>query len=584
MANLPVITKKTNLLKHISAFGLSTAALLSPTAQSVSFNIGEVEGNATSQLSVGASWRVEDPSSNLISVGNGGSAPSNTTDDGTSNFEKGETFSKIFKGIHDLELTYQNYGAFFRGKYWYDFELEDENRIHGNIANDYAAGEPLNDDGFSSFARFSGAEILDAFIYGDFEVNEMPLDLRLGSQVVSWGESTFIQGGINSINPFDVSAFRRPGAEIKEGLLPVPMIYGALAINDNLSVESFYQLQWKKTEIDGCGTFFSTADWAAEGCDGLAFASIIPDATNVLANTIVERSADDEPENQGQYGVALRYYSEALDTEFGAYYINYHSRLPYVSVIRSTLGTHPAAIPNPNGFDGQYRVVYPEDINLIGLSFATNIGSWALSGEVSHRPDLPAQINGADLLLAGLTDGLAPNPFSSEIEATALGEEAAGFRKFAVTQAQATAIGFFDQVLGASRITLIGELGATFVHDLDDQLRFGRNTAFGVGQSDEDGYLTDTAWGYRLRGTLEYPNALAGVNLKPIISFSHDVDGYSPSPAQQFQESRKQLGLAINFDYLSKYAGSLSYTRYFGGEYNEITDRDFIALSMSFSF
>lgn len=64
-----------------------------------------------------------------IGTRNGGHASSQTSDDGRLNFKKGETFSKIFKGIHDLELKYGDTGAFFRGKYWYDFELKDEHRL-----------------------------------------------------------------------------------------------------------------------------------------------------------------------------------------------------------------------------------------------------------------------------------------------------------------------------------------------------------------------------------------------------------------------------------------------------------------------
>src|SRR5690554_755321 len=60
-----------------------------------------------------------------------------------------------------------------------------------------------------------GAEILDAFVWGDFDVAGAPVNVRVGRQVLSWGESTFIQGGVGSINPVDASAFRRPGAEIR---------------------------------------------------------------------------------------------------------------------------------------------------------------------------------------------------------------------------------------------------------------------------------------------------------------------------------------------------------------------------------
>src|SRR5699024_783383 len=38
-------------------------------------------------------------------------------------------------------------------------------------------------------------------------------------------------------------------------------------LTDQLSMEAFYQLSWKQTVVDNCGTFFSSADVAADGCD-----------------------------------------------------------------------------------------------------------------------------------------------------------------------------------------------------------------------------------------------------------------------------------------------------------------------------
>ena len=73
--------------------------------------------------------------------------------------------------------------------------------------------------------------------------------------------------GVNQINPVDVAAFRRPGAEIKEGLIPVNMFYVAQDLSDSLSMEAFYQLEWAKTVIDNCGTFYSSTDVAADGCN-----------------------------------------------------------------------------------------------------------------------------------------------------------------------------------------------------------------------------------------------------------------------------------------------------------------------------
>ena len=41
----------------------------------------------------------------------------------------------------------------------------------------------------------------------------------------------------------------------------------------------------------------------------------------------------------GQYGVALRLFAPSMnDTEFGFYFINYHSRLPLVNGLTGTVG------------------------------------------------------------------------------------------------------------------------------------------------------------------------------------------------------------------------------------------------------
>lgn len=235
------------------AIALSTAA----PAYAVTFNIGEIEGQFDSSMSIGASWAMDDPDMDLVGAANGGTGFSQTGDDGRLNFKKGETFSKIFKGVHDLELRYRDSGAFIRGKYWYDFELKDESRLFKDIS----------DSNRKEAAQSSGAEILDAFLYHNYYLGDLPGTVRLGKQVVSWGESTFIGNSINSINPLDAAAFRRPGAEIKEGLIPVNMLYVSQGLTDRLSMEAFYQLEWDQTIVDNCGTFFSGADVAADGCD-----------------------------------------------------------------------------------------------------------------------------------------------------------------------------------------------------------------------------------------------------------------------------------------------------------------------------
>jgi len=623
---------------------VSLASTLASPAFAVSFNIGEIEGQFDSSLSVGASWSTANPNKNLIGVNNGGKGLSQTSDDGHLNFKKGETFSKIFKGIHDLELKYGDTGVFVRGKYWYDFELKDENREFKDIS----------DSNRKEGAKSAGSELLDAFVYHNYAIGDQPGSVRLGKQVVSWGESTFIGGGINAINPIDVSAFRRPGAEIKEGLIPVNMFYVSQSLTDNLSAEGFYQIEWDQTVVDNCGTFFSQPDVIADGCNNnlavLATKNSLasrlgPLATpvnNTLAargvtygnpdeGVIVRRGADRDARDSGQFGLAMRYMFEPLNTEFGGYFMNYHSRAPIFSgrgadaQFYSTSGLAgalvragvpagalanllPSLMPLQVAGNSSYYVEYPEDIRLYGLSFSTTLPTGtAWSGEISYRPNAPVQLNTTDILYSGLTP---LNPNVSVLQGTP-GADQPGYRRKEITQLQTTFTHFFDQVMGAERLTMVGEVGWTHVGGLEStsKARYGRDPVFGPGPlpsgqcealntstlgtsnannvsryCENDGYTTADSWGYRVRAIWDYNNVFAGVNLRPSVAWSHDVDGYSPGPGGNFEEGRKAISLGLDAEYQQTYTASLSYTSFFDGKYSTVDDRDFVALSFGVNF
>lgn len=570
-------------------------------AQAVSFNIGEIEGQFDSSLSVGASWGMRDADKKLVGIPNGGTGQATTGDDGRLNFKKGETFSKIFKGIHDLELKYGDSGVFVRGKYWYDFELQDEDREFKQISNNH------RDEG----ARSSGYELLDAFVYHNYSIGDLPGAVRVGKQVVSWGESTFIGNSINSINPIDVSAFRRPGAEIKEGLIPVNMLFASQSLTNQLSVEGFYQLNWENTVVDNCGTFFGN-DVVAHGCNSNytvgspAIAPLQPVAAAfgqgfqvTREGVVVQRAKDREARDGGQFGAALRWLGD--DTEYGLYFMNYHSRTPTVGTItaNTNLATIGRIVNAANAIApgtgaglaqstmlgrGQYYLDYPEDIRLYGASFSTTLPTGtAWTGEISYRPNAPVQLNTTDLTLA-LVNPIAGNT-ASPIRSS-FGSDNSGYRRKEITQIQSTMTQFFDQVLGAERLTLVGE--AAYVHvgglEAKSKLRYGRDSVYGAYgfQGDTDGFVTANSWGYRARAILDYNNVFAGVNLKPNLSWSHDVSGYGPNGI--FNEGAKAISVGVDADYRNTYTASLSYTDFFGGDYNTLTDRDFIALSFGVNF
>jgi hypothetical protein len=204
------------------------------------------------------------------------------------------------------------------------------------------------------------------------------------------------------------------------------------------------------------------------------------------------------------------------------------------------------------------------------------------------------------LTFASLGSGFSP-VFTSGHAPAVLGGDIQGYVRKPVTQAQVTAIQFIDRVLGASRLTLVGEVGYNHVSGIDNdvgELRFGRDPIFGIGEvannavcqgalntanpdeCNDKGFFTSSSWGYRARASAEYPNAIAGINLTPSVAWSHDVDGYGPN----FNEGSKAISVGLSADYKNTYNASLSYTDFFGGEYSTNTDRDFVALSFGATF
>jgi len=604
---------------------VAVAAGMSGQATAYSFNVGDVDASFNTTLSAGAGWRTTHQDERLIGQGNLGpdytpggpleniGSSTNNYDDGNLNFKKGDTYSKNVKGNSELFLDYQldndtlnRVGAFVRGRYWYDFELKDENRAVDPVGQRRELNSQAKDNA-------SGAEFLDAYVFSDWYFGNVPVSLRYGKQVVSWGESTFIQGGINTINPIDVPAFRAPGAELKDALLPVEMFYMSAGVTQNITVEGFVQADWEPVRTDDCGTFFSTNDFAADGCGPVLLAGQLSDSQALAQGLVSGRVADREADSKDQFGVALRWYVPALnDSEIGFYYIKYNSRLPYVSgIVRDPQNGQ--ALP-------LYFIEYPENIDLYGISINTTIpGGWSLGAEYSYRDKMPLQWNAFELLYGG-NETLNPKtgePASllqvrREAEAGGAslnGQAVDGFDEYGVSQAQFTLIKFFDQVMGASRMSLITEFGATYVHDLPDtdEARYGRSGTFGVGQlpgggcdgegdptqalnintnyCNNEGFTTSFSWGYRTRLVWDYPNAIAGINLSPQLAWSHDVTGYAPSPGGNFNEGNKALGVSLEAVYQNRITGNIGYTNFMDGEpYNELTDRDFVSASVSYSF
>ena len=582
---------------------------LAPTnALAIQFSSETYDGSIDTTISYGISSRQEDQDDRIIGIPNGGEAYSVNSDDGNLNFDEG-TVSNTIKLTSELELNFDTWGLFLRGSAFYDAEIMDEDREHVDLTNE--AEDLVGRD----------AQLLDAYVWSQFEVGENAAEVRFGNQVLSWGESTFIQNSINTINPLDVSKIRVPGAELREALTPIPILSASIDLSENSSLEAFYQLEWQETVIDPPGSYFSTNDFVGDGGERVQLGFGGAPEGDFLG---VSRGDDDEAGDSGQWGLAFRLFAPNLgDTEFGFYYINYHSRLPVISAnagtntglaaagaVYANAGVAPGADPTVDALatdafaqTASYFIEYPEDINLFGISFNTEIGNSgvALQGEISHRQDVPLQVDDVELLFAALSPLNPAFANFGQLGAQDAGEEISGVVERDVTQVQFTATSVFPQILGASQLALVGEVGWMHVNNMPDKddLRLNGSGTFISGNEDlaaahgpaagtyeaAKHFADADSWGYRLLMRMSYDNAIGSVNLKPRIAFADDVQGISPGPGGNFLEGRQAVTIGLSADFLNQWSGDLSYTEYSGaGRYNLINDRDFAAFNLKFAF
>jgi hypothetical protein len=304
------------------------------------------------------------------------------SDDGRMNFDNGDLTGGTIKFNSDIEASLSSsVRAFARVTGFYDAVMASDSSFETSALTDDAS-----DDATMKL------RVLDAYIDYDGEVAGMPLLVRAGKQVINWGESTFFLGGNSIFNSIDVSALTRPGAEIKEALLPVEALYASVSLPYDLSVEA-YVGGWSEFEFVRGGSPMANSDmmfgstektneltFIGGGSDGggnkmncnsadssgriKAVVDYMLDAGSELTagmkdcdvnshqhfthhaalgdvenerrtydDTSQMLRGEDEDSAGDNVGLAVRWYAEALNsTEFGFYYQKNTSRIPYAAI------------------------------------------------------------------------------------------------------------------------------------------------------------------------------------------------------------------------------------------------------------
>ncbi len=304
-------------------------------------------------------------------------APSMRTDNGNLNYDKHDLTQGGIRLTQDITLTKGEFGFFARTISFYDavndrkkdqyrslITAENFQRVgttndpvsNRYFARTYGPGEEIGLSRTDSTLRrqlIADVQLLEFNLFGKLPLpgTEKELSFKIGRQTVNWGESTLLV--INSINqaqPVNTNNLYRFGFQLEEVFTPINMAFASFEPYEGGTVEAFYQFEWQPVEIPAPGSFFSFVDVGTQNLGNyvnLSFGGSADDIDKVgffLDNPLslvtgttahISRAPDRTPDGFGQFGIALKTYFEDFNsgTEVSLYFMNYHSKLPYVSFL-----------------------------------------------------------------------------------------------------------------------------------------------------------------------------------------------------------------------------------------------------------
>lgn len=514
-----------------------------------------------STISVGTGIRAGDPNPDLVLQGNTGGPAGNlwqfsgVGDQGNLNYKAGQPFTTYLKGTHELAVQPSEDLHFLARVSWLKDFAATKTTGYSSVNN---PGTGVGSDGLTDEARQAmdtQTRVLDFWVSKAFDINGERARVRAGNQVISWGESLFTPGGINTINAMDVNRLSQPGTQLKEAVIPAPMISMATGLGHGLNVEAYVQTNWNPNVMPPTGSYWSTVDGMGAGSATYSFGT---------------RKAKDS----GQWGVSLRFQPKDTDVNLGFYSITYHDKAPQATVKFDP--NQAAGFPNLGW-------VYPEDRQLYGVSANFPVGGWAVGTELSYRPKDAVALNSGNNC-AGNNNNCWVDEEKYQLHLTGI---------YSLTPTDSPRI---LKLLGADNGNFLIEAVGIFYPNLKTsyngdlvssgayawgQLTSASGTSVSKGTTASSGVSFDFSWTYD-------SSLIKGWQVVPEIFYSRALNGYTPTGAATFMEGASSLNMIVSFvQNPAKWQFAVNYATFWGGQ-NQVDqplrDRSFLGLNMSRNF
>lgn len=569
-----------------------------------STGIGDVQGSWDSNITGGMATRTKNPSCSLTGDPNTNNcgAGANTAqwsngDDGDLNYKKFKPYSAYLGVTSEVLLSSQEAGLKFmaRGTGLYDFMAKNVQRTD------------LSSDAYGLAVH--NLTLLDLWVQKSFNVADQQARVRVGNQALNWGESYFASGGINATNSLDYQKLLIPGTQLKQAILPAPMIDFSTSLPGGFDTAAYYQWSWRANRYPPVGTFWSTSDVSGRGfqpaslstsnlnASGLDAGTLAGpgrvgidqlNATNVgLVNGVYPGSIGvpyltTNAGNNPQYGIRVGYRPPNLDVNFGLYYLQYTDKAPVASYLAN----------------GTSNYHYLSDRRLIGASANMPLGDWAIGTELSYRPHDAVTMSGC-FNAGGPSDANTNGVVGQTCDAYK------DFKKIQFdinAQLSLTKSSYpFIQLLKADAATFTAEFtwinypgvnpNKQYFSSINGQPVYqlvdagyvtslnGGNIA-GVGTASSMGITLDFNWTYD--GSL-----IPGWQVTPGMTFSGTLHGTTPTLSYNYASGAKSLNLYVLFNQNpTVWQAGINFAMFFGGNSTSQVygDRNFIGIFATRNF
>ena len=612
-----------NTKSVVAAAAFAGATLLTVPAEAIEYQLGDVHVSIDSTATWGFGMRVGSPSCALTGDstqfscgGNANTQQWSAADNGNLNYKAGQLFTDYLKGTTEILVKDQNEGitALARGSYLYDFAAASTDRTK------------LNDSAQEQIV-YPG-QLLDLWVAKQFQIGDQSWRARLGNQVINWGESLFLTGGIDATNAIDYQKSLIPGAQIKEYVLPAPMLSLAGSIAPGLNVEGYYQFAWNKTIYPPVGTYwsftdsygngirdpvtFSTSNFNAYGSDPGSLAGSVGqrllsrNGQTALNNALVAGEIpgvvaapillDQNPPQEGQFGVSGHYKIPNSAIDVGLYFLNYHDKSPVATIVAA-----------PGASAGiAYQYGFRNNRQLYGISTNFPVGDWAIGGELSYRPRDAVTLGACFTPGLPLDGNVNVNPVPSgrcplykdeqkyELHLTALLQlSPSDYPRILHTLRAQTAFlsieGVGTDYPGVNPRGMFQTVNGVAVEQLPDAAYVNwlnnagtaKATPEGVGTARSGGAIVDFNWTYD--GSL-----ISGWQVTPGITYFRSLFGDTPTFSANYLQNASSVNFYVLFNQNpATWQAGLNFTKYFGGTQPSeqfYSDRSLLGGFVSYNF